>query len=295
MAERGYTIRFHSFLKGEDINHFLGRGILEVAIGGDMPAISAVANHGAHVAGLVQFGFCSLVAKENMLLDDLEGKTIGYASGSSAHNMLLEALDLVGLTVADVDLIPMEVTEMADALADDKIDLFSAWEPIPTLSQDQYSDQVIIYRSRCTGYLYFSEAFFENHLPLVEIIVASEMRAVEWLAQREDNVVESCERSLKAAGELQGKPIRLSLLDCLRLARDDLVAITSVPRITKRSVSVGSRLHGEFEFLHATGHLPQETNWELIQAHFHSSIVDDLHRSRTRSDAPGESCDSPGQ
>ena len=43
LSERGLEVRFHAFLKGADINFFLERGDLEVAIGGDMPALVAAA------------------------------------------------------------------------------------------------------------------------------------------------------------------------------------------------------------------------------------------------------------
>ena len=39
LSERGLEVRFHAFLKGADVNFFLERGELEVAIGGDMPAL----------------------------------------------------------------------------------------------------------------------------------------------------------------------------------------------------------------------------------------------------------------
>ncbi len=38
LAEEGLEIRFHSFLKGADVNFFLKRGDLELALGEDRPA-----------------------------------------------------------------------------------------------------------------------------------------------------------------------------------------------------------------------------------------------------------------
>ena len=134
LAEQGLEIQFHSFLKGADVNYFLARGDLEVGIGGDMPALSAAANSGVHIVALTQQGFCSIVAREDMLMKELRGKRIAYAFGSNAHYALLQSLASAGLRERDVRLIPLDVTEMPDALADGTINAFSAWEPTPTIA-----------------------------------------------------------------------------------------------------------------------------------------------------------------
>ena len=43
LKDQGLEMRFHPFLKGADLNFFLRRGDVEVALGGDMPALSAAA------------------------------------------------------------------------------------------------------------------------------------------------------------------------------------------------------------------------------------------------------------
>jgi len=114
---------------------------IKVGIGGDMPTLSAAANFGVHVVALAQQGFCSIVAREEMLMKELRAKRIAYAFGSNAHYALLQSLASAGLREEDVRLIPLDVTEMPSALAEGAIDAFSAWEPTPTIAlakQDSY-------------------------------------------------------------------------------------------------------------------------------------------------------------
>ncbi len=162
LAQEGLEIRFHPFLKGADVNFFLRRGDLEAGIGGDMPALTAAASFDVLVAGLMQHGFCAVVAGRHMPMEGLRGKRIAYAFGSNAHYALLQALSSAGLEEADVRLIPLEVDQMPDALADGSIDAFSAWEPTPTIALTRFRNQVVIHRSLSSGYLYFSRSLAES-------------------------------------------------------------------------------------------------------------------------------------
>ncbi|MFQ5610801.1 MAG: hypothetical protein ACE5H9_01560, partial [Anaerolineae bacterium] len=68
LSDQGLEIRFHPFLKGADVNFFLRRGDLEVAIGGDMPALTAAAESNVVIAALIQQGFSAIVAGRPMLI-----------------------------------------------------------------------------------------------------------------------------------------------------------------------------------------------------------------------------------
>ncbi len=116
LSESGFKAEFYTFLKGDDVNFFIRRGNIDVGIGGDMPAINAAATLDIIIPALIQQGFTSIIARHSMLIRELKGKNIGYAFGSNAHYALLNALSSDGLSEAQVNLIPMEVHEMPDAL-----------------------------------------------------------------------------------------------------------------------------------------------------------------------------------
>lgn len=159
LHEQGKEIHFHQFLKGADVNFFLGRGDLEVGIGGDMPAIVAVSHHKARVASRIQQGFCSIVARKYMQIKDLKNKKIGIPYASNAHYGLMTSLAGVGLTIQDIRPVYMDITNLPSALHNKEIDAYTAWEPTPAVSLKTYPDQVIIHRFLSTGYLYFSNSF----------------------------------------------------------------------------------------------------------------------------------------
>lgn len=100
-------------------------------------------------------------------------------------------MSAVELSETDVDLVPFDVNEMPAALDEGIIDAFSAWEPTPTIAQTQYHGVVIVQRSVTTGYLYFSSSFADQYPAVVNQLVASELRVLNWLKDHDQNLLEA--------------------------------------------------------------------------------------------------------
>ncbi len=273
LAELGMELRFHPFLKGADVNFFLKRGDLEIAIAGDMPTLTASASGDTTVTTLIQYGYTSIVARQHMLVTELKGKKVAYGFGSNAHFALLNSMSAVGLTEADVDLVRLDVNEMPAALGEGTIDAFSAWEPTPTITQTQFDDIVIVQRSTTTGYLYFSKSFAEQYPDIVSQIVASEIRALNWLKDTDQNLLEASKWTLQAGSELSGQAIPLSATDYANIAKDDLVGSAISPLILEKHLKPDGRLYREFLFLQQIGMIASDVKWEEIQSRFNLNIA----------------------
>ena len=276
LSEEGLKIRFHSFLKGADVNFFLQRGDLEVGIGGDMPALTATSTSRALVAALIQQGFCSLVAGRHILIKELKGKRIAYPFGSIAHYSLLRALSSAGLTEGDVRLVPLDVTEMPDGLNRGKIDAFSAWEPTPTIGLTRFPGQVIIHRSLSSGYLYFSPDFADRHPDALRLITASEVRALNWLGRWDKNLLEASRWTMLAGQALSGQKSVLSAKQYVALAKDDLLGIPSVGAIPANDLKSGGRLFQEFKFLKRLGKISASVSWDEVMSRFDQSVIEEV-------------------
>ena len=98
LSEDGMELRFHAFLKGSDANFFLKRGDLEIVIGGDMPALTAAATYDITVTSLIQHGYSSIVARQQMLMTELKGKKVACPFGSNALSALLTSMTVAGLS-----------------------------------------------------------------------------------------------------------------------------------------------------------------------------------------------------
>lgn len=273
LAEAGFTLKTHPFYKGDDLNFFLKRGDLELAVAGDMPALSAVAGNYAVALALAKQNYSALVTEKIARLEDLKNRRVGYAPGSTAHYMLLEALETIALTDRDVTLVPLKVTEMYDALKAGTIDAFAAWEPTPTIALKQSGDLKILHRSLSSSYLYCSQSFLTLHPETVKLLVASITRSMKWLAISPNNIQLASDWSMEAVNAFSGKQSPLARKEYARLIDDGIVSIASSPIIPLNILKDGGLLHKEFLFMQQKNMIPAEITWAATRNKFDRSMM----------------------
>ena len=74
-------------------------------------------------------GDCIIGLKGIKTLEELKGKTIGYAAGTSSETILVKALESVGLTMNDVNAMSMDSTALTTAALSGSVDAVAAWSP----------------------------------------------------------------------------------------------------------------------------------------------------------------------
>ncbi len=74
-------------------------------------------------------GDCIIGLNGIKTLEELKGKKIGYAAGTSSETILTTALDSVGLTMSDVDALSMDATALTTAALSGSVDAVAAWSP----------------------------------------------------------------------------------------------------------------------------------------------------------------------
>jgi len=273
LAALNVEIRFHPFLKGRDVNHFIKKGVVDAGIGGDAPTLSAIAKMNVDVPVIVQRGFLSIVSDHPMLVEELKGKRIGYARGSNAHYALLAALEHRELSEGDVELIPMDITQMRAALEGGIVDAFSAWGPEPAEAMNTHPDFVTIHQQIGTGFLYFAESVEAAHPEVMPETVAAVIRAVRWLRASNDNVYQAADWLRETTLNLSGTPSTLSNRQIAALAERELIGLFTLPEIPADDIADGGLLHREYEFLASLGNIPGEVPWEQIRAGFREDIM----------------------
>ncbi|MBC8412377.1 MAG: NrtA/SsuA/CpmA family ABC transporter substrate-binding protein [Nitrospira sp.] len=273
LSTLGLKLRSHPFFKGGDINYFLKNGKLDIALAGDMPMIAAAATGKVIVLSLAKQQFSSLIARDSIPVNELKGKKIGNAFGSSAHYSLLLALASADMTEKDVTLVKMKVSEMPDALANGNIDAFVAWEPTPTIALTKYKDFNVIHRSINTSYLYVTKDFAERHPRAAQLIAAAQIRAMRWMDESEENLLKASELQLKTSQKFSGYPPVLKTATNAALIKNGLSAITAAPFIPEEYYKENGRLHREFIFIENLGKLPEESTWENAHRSFDRNIL----------------------
>ena len=282
LAALGYTIRFHSYLKGADINYFLFQGELDGAVGGNMPAISAAAKNDVVIAALVDQYFATIVAGGIDLVEDLRGKRIAYGFGSQAHYSLLRSLTAAGLTEDDVHLVRMDVTRMPEALRRGDIDAFCAWEPTPTMALTADPDLVPLSRDINAGYMYFRSEFSDRHPEAVRLILASLVRALTWMTSRDDNLLRAARWARDAGQELSGAESNLSPEQYARLGKESLRSIASLPMFASSDTTAAGRIFEAFNFLQGIGSVPDSVAWSRVRDSFLPGPLEEVLRKPVR-------------
>ena len=267
LKAQNLVLRPFPFYKGKNIQELMTRGDLEAGFLGDMPAISAAASGDIVIVAMVKQGFSSIVAGGPMLVKDLKGKRVATGLGSTAHFTLLNALENEGLTERDVELVGMEVTEMPKALAEGRIDAFSAWEPTPVMALAAHPEFHLVHKGLNFAFLCLRRDFVAAHPEEARNIAAAVARACLWMRQP-GNLDRAAHWITASASGFQGAPYGLTADQAIAITRNDLLNIPIAPQIPERLLREKGMLWKEFTFLKRLGKIPEATPWSRIQQSF---------------------------
>jgi ABC-type nitrate/sulfonate/bicarbonate transport system substrate-binding protein len=273
LRSQGLRIVFYPFLKGSDINAFMQRGDVDIAVAGDAPVVTAASRMEISILALGKQGASSVITwKHYVSLHALAGKRIAYPEGSTAHLGLLVALSAVGLDDRSVTLVPMEVSNMTPALLAGQIDAFCAFEPTPSLATAAHKELRAVARFLNTSYLYASRAFLKKHPRAAEQIAAAYVRAVRWLRASEKNLSLAAEWAMADADAFLQKPASLKQAILMEITRNDLLRFGD-PVLPAKSEADQEHLHKIFQVLKAKGMVGESVAWERVRTSIDRSVL----------------------
>ena len=278
LSALGKEIKYYPFLKGTDINFFLQQKMLNAGVGGDMPVLSALSSFDVVIPVLIQKGNASIVSKETILTNDLKGKRIAYPHGSISHYFILELLHSEGIDEEMVRLIPMEISSMAEALHNDKIDLFSNWEPNVSSALKQYPEFIINYQQITTGYLYFLKDFVQKNQEITNHILAAVIRSISWMKSDYENLLLACEWSIAEMEIFTEQKSILTTNEIADLVFNDILIYDSKYSIIikTKDIEPNSSLHKEYEFLNTLNKREVNVDWQIVAKSFDNNLINEI-------------------
>jgi sulfonate transport system substrate-binding protein len=133
-SPRGIDVKWIEFTSGPPMLEAMNVGSIDLGQVGDTPPIFAQAAGASilYVAGQpITNGQGILVKPDSGIrsLTDLKGKRIGFTRGSSAHNVMVIALEKAGLTFDDIKPVYLKPPDAAAAFARGSIDAWAIWDP----------------------------------------------------------------------------------------------------------------------------------------------------------------------
>jgi NitT/TauT family transport system substrate-binding protein len=275
LAATNEPLQIHPFRSGAEMVALLDDGRLEAGLLGDMPTLLAACTGQVWIAGLVKQAPTMLIAKGATRVQDLVGKRVGYADESSAHLALLQGLATAGLDVAQVRLVPLPIDAMPAALAAGTIEAFAAWEPAPTIALSHSRENRIVFQAPSTDYFVIGRAFASRSPESAHQLMASLVRALDWLRRSRDHREQAARWALvdatAFAGPLPSLAPPISVAQLVTITLRDILTVPSAPAIQRRPDH--PPLKSEFEFLERCGKLPVGATWAGVAAAFDNDWI----------------------
>ena len=130
-AEEGITIKLTQFEDGPSEIAAMKQGSMDVAFIG--PGAHKLCSKGEAQVFLMQHmgdGDCIIGLNGIKTLEELKGKKVGYAAGTSSETILTTALASVGMTMEDIVAVSMDAPALTTAALSGQVDAIAAWSPM---------------------------------------------------------------------------------------------------------------------------------------------------------------------
>ncbi|MGO4684636.1 sulfonate ABC transporter substrate-binding protein [Hyphomicrobium sp. 2TAF46] len=149
LAKEHATVKWVEFSSGPPLLEALGAGSIDIGQTGDAPPIFAQAAGAnlVYVAGQSITNGQGILVKANSpihTLADLKGKRIAFTKGSSAHTVILLALEKAGLKYSDITPVYLSPPDGAAAFGNDSVDAWAVWDPFFAVGEVKYGGRILV-------------------------------------------------------------------------------------------------------------------------------------------------------
>ena len=149
----GIDVQWIEFEFGPPMLEAMRANAIDIGAVGDTPPVFAQAAHAdlLYIAAQRAGGQAILVPPGSHLqtLQDLKGKKLAFGRGSSAHNLVLAALEKAGLKYTDIQPVYLGPADAGPAFERGAIDAWSIWDPYYALFETRPGVRVL---AKSTGY-----------------------------------------------------------------------------------------------------------------------------------------------
>lgn len=276
LRSQNLELRILPFYNGPDINHFMAKGMVDIAMAGDFPTLTMASTSDVELVALVKRDRASVVTHNRYTsLHDLKNKRIGFPAGTSSHLGLLVVLEASGLKESDVKMIPMKIDELTSALVNNKIDAFAAWEPAPTAAIAEHKNLKRISEFLNTDFIYWTGQFAKDHPETARHMLAAYIRALNWLNTSEEHLRQGAKWSIDGTKLFLGEKSKLSQVQFKQQIRKNLKMIGSAA-IPITEFAESNYFSRAFILLQKKGLMPQRSRWERVQENIRPNLIHEI-------------------
>jgi sulfonate transport system substrate-binding protein len=198
-APQGVAVRWVEFPFGPPLLEALNVGAIDYGYTGDAPPIFAQAAHAniEYVAVIPARGYgqAIVVADASPLhtLTDLQGKKIAVAKGSSAHDLLVGALESVHVPWSTITPVYLAPADAAAAFARGAVDAWSIWDPFYAIAELKLKARPLPIDPKVltqNSFFLANSGFIARHADIVVAINEEIAKATKWAGEHPDQIAE---------------------------------------------------------------------------------------------------------
>ena len=216
LEPQGVAVEWVEFAAGPPLVEALNVGAIQLGWTGDAPPIFGQSAGSAivYVAALPSNGEGEAVFTKSdsgiKAIADLKGKKVGVGKGTSAHNLLVAALEANGLKLSDIEVVYLSPADAAAAFASDNIVAWAVWDPFFAIAETKYQPTIL---ARSSEVLKVNTYFLANrdfaadtdNAAVITATVAALGEAAAWADANRDKVAAT-------VAEATGVPIEAQTL-----------------------------------------------------------------------------------
>ena len=196
-AAQGVTVKWVEFAFGPPLLEAINAGAVDYGYTGDAPPIFAQAARANinYVSAIPTRGASQaiLVPADSAIktLADLKGKKIGVAKGSSAHDLLIAALESAGIAWADINPVYLAPADAASAFSRGAIDAWSIWDPFYAIAELKQKARPLPIDPKANlqnSFFLANRDFLAKHPDIVSAVNEEIAKATQWSDAHRDEV-----------------------------------------------------------------------------------------------------------
>jgi sulfonate transport system substrate-binding protein len=193
----GVSVRWVEFNFGPPLLEALGAGAIDYGYTGDAPPIFAQAAHAnlLYAATIPTRGYGQgIIVPAGSSIKDiagLKGKKVAVARGSSAHNLLVAALESVKVSWTAITPVYLAPPDAASAFARGAVDAWSIWDPFFAIAELKQKARALPLDRKVSAqdsFFLVNGAFAAKHPDVVATINGAVAKATTWADQHRDKV-----------------------------------------------------------------------------------------------------------
>lgn len=214
LEPQGVAVEWVEFAAGPPLVEALNVGAIQLGWTGDAPPIFGQSAGSAivYVAALPSNGEGEAVFTKSdsglKSIADLKGKKVGVGKGTSAHNLLVAALEANGLKLSDIEVVYLSPADAAAAFASDAIVAWAVWDPFFAIAETKYQPTILARSSevlKVNTYFLANRDFAADNAEVITATVAALGEAAAWADANRDKVATT-------VAEVTGVPIAAQTL-----------------------------------------------------------------------------------